>query len=157
MTKTGQITRIHPAATIPGGEIVAEYDSISSETTRTLQFQINGVPAHAVGIGSRRALIVVPSIEAAEPAQISTVMAGTEVIASTEQLIVGRKIADGLHSVANPAFDPRDGSLFVTRSGSRGEHVPISIFRITSDGTLEDFSGDVMNPTAIAFDRLGRM
>src|ERR1041385_8269451 len=72
------------------------------------------------------------------------------------QCTVGSRLASGLHPVANPAFDPHDGSLFVTRSGSRGEHVPISIFRIDRDGTSEAFSGDVMNPTSIAFDRTGR-
>jgi hypothetical protein len=35
--------------------------------------------------------------------------------------------------------------------------VPVSIFRITSDGIVEDFSSDVMNPTSIAFGRTERM
>ena len=61
------------------------------------------------------------------------------------------------HPVANPAFDPADGSVYVTRSGSRGEHVATSIYRISADGEVEEFSGDVMNPTAIAFDRKGQM
>src|SRR6185436_3784635 len=59
--------------------------------------------------------------------------------------------------VANPAFDPADGSLYVTRSGARGEHVPVSIYRITPDDEFEDFSGDITNPTGIAFDQRGEM
>jgi sugar lactone lactonase YvrE len=35
--------------------------------------------------------------------------------------------------------------------------VPVSIFRITRDGIVEDFSSDVMNPTSIAFGRTERM
>src|ERR1051325_9018357 len=72
-------------------------------------------------------------------------------------LLVGRKMAGQVHPVANPAFDPADGSLYVTRSGSRGEHVPVSLYRVTTDGTVEEFSGDITNPTAIAFSPRGQM
>src|SRR5207248_3472000 len=67
------------------------------------------------------------------------------------------KLADDLHLVANPAFDPDDGSLYVTRSGSRGQQFPVSIFRIDTNGEISDFSGDVANPTGIAFDKSGQM
>jgi hypothetical protein len=33
-------------------------------------------------------------------------------------------------SGSNPAFDPEDAALFVTRSGSRGEELPVTLFRI---------------------------
>ena len=42
-------------------------------------------------------------------------------------LDVGSAIATGLHQVDNPVFD-RDGNLFVTFSGSRGQEAPVSIF-----------------------------
>src|SRR6267378_5776936 len=71
--------------------------------------------------------------------------------------IAGRRIAEDLHPVASPAFDPDDGSLFVTRSGSRGEQLPVSLFRIESNGELTEFSGDITNPTGIAFDKEGQM
>ncbi len=73
------------------------------------------------------------------------------------QFVVAKKLADGVHPVASPAFDPSDGSLFVTRSGARGEDVPVSLFRIGSEGRMEEFSSDITNPTSIAFDRSGRM
>jgi len=72
-------------------------------------------------------------------------------------LIVGKRIAEDLHPVTNPAFDPDDGSLFVTRSGSRGEELPVSLFRIDVDGELTEFSGDITNPTGIAFNPDGQM
>ena len=46
--------------------------------------------------------------------------------------------ATGLHQVDNPVFD-RDGNLFVTYSGSRGQEAPVSIFRVTRAGTREPF------------------
>jgi sugar lactone lactonase YvrE len=72
-------------------------------------------------------------------------------------LSVGSRLAEDLHPVANPAFDPDDGALFVTRSGSRGERLPVTLFRIDSDGEVTEFSGDITNPTGIAFDSSGQM
>ena len=73
------------------------------------------------------------------------------------RFIVGRRLAEDLHPVTNPAFNPDDGSLFVTRSGSRGEQLPVSVFRIDVNGDVTDFSGDIANPTAIAFNKEGEM
>src|SRR6185436_8787298 len=70
--------------------------------------------------------------------------------ANSVSFLAGKRLAGGVHPVANPAFDPADGSLLVTRSGSRGEHVPVSLYRIAADDTVEEFSGDISNPTAIA-------
>ena len=70
---------------------------------------------------------------------------------------VGKRIAEDLHPVTNPAFDPDEGALFVTRSGSRGEQLPVSLFRIEPNGEVSEFSGDITNPTAIAFDKDGQM
>ena len=67
-----------------------------------------------------------------------------------------RKVIFVSPRMQNPTFDPVDGSLFVTRSGARGENVPVSIFRIGPEGKVEEFSGDITNPTSIAFDRSGR-
>ena len=38
-----------------------------------------------------------------------------------------QKAGEDLHPVTNPAFDPDDKSLFVTRSGSRGDLAGISV------------------------------
>jgi len=75
----------------------------------------------------------------------------------TAPFIQGKKLAEDLHPVANPAFDPDDGALFVTRSGPRGEQLPVTLFRIDVNGDVSEFSGDVSNPTGIAFDASGQM
>jgi sugar lactone lactonase YvrE len=72
-------------------------------------------------------------------------------------LTIGRKLAGDLHPVSNPAFDPDDGALFVTRSGSRGEELPVTLFRIDISGDVSEFSGDIPNPTGIAFGLDGEM
>jgi len=72
-------------------------------------------------------------------------------------MTVARKLASDLHPVANPAFDPDDGALFVTRSGSRGEELPVTLFRIDISGEVSEYSGDIPNPTGIAFGPEGGM
>ena len=72
-------------------------------------------------------------------------------------LTVAKKLAGDLHPVANPAFDPDDGALFVTRSGSRGEELPVTLFRIDISGDVSEYSGDISNPTGIAFSPDGQM
>ena len=63
-------------------------------------------------------------------------------------------VAAGLHQVDNPVVDA-EGRLYVTYSGSRGEQVPVSIFRISPDGTRESFVTGLVNATAMAFDPQG--
>src|ERR1051325_1370210 len=156
MRKSGQVTLLDPVAAIPGGEIAVEYEVIASEVAREFGIQFDGSAAHITAAGTTKALVVIPEINTEAPVNVSTIVGGSGVVASDQRLIVGKKLAGGLHPVANPTFDPRDGSLYVTRSGARGEHVPTSIFRI-ANGTLEEYSGDIMNPTSIAFDRTNRM
>ncbi len=69
---------------------------------------------------------------------------------------VGSPIAAGLHQVDNPACDAL-GNLYVTYSGTRGQHVPVSIFRVTPAGTRESFSSGVINPTSMAFSADGTL
>jgi sugar lactone lactonase YvrE len=72
------------------------------------------------------------------------------------QLRVAAAIADNLHPVTNPALDA-EGNIYVTFSGARGQKVPVAIYRIDTSYTVKPFLGDMMNPTAIAFDRAGQM
>jgi sugar lactone lactonase YvrE len=148
MRKGPTIERIVPAATIPGGEIAIDFSSSQD----LVDVMIDGASAHVVAASRRRILAIAPA-----EAEDGKVAVSTDDSSGTANLIVGRKIAGELHPVANPAFDPADGSLYVTRSGSRGEHVPVSLYRVTSDGSVEELSGDITNPTAIAFSPRGQM
>ena len=156
MNKARQIERIDPAAGIPGGEVAVECANHSRNGAPTLTVQFQDLPAHVVAATPARALVLVPDLNVG--AEIEVSVAGDEdASGKPAQFVVAKKLADGIHPVTSPAFDPADGSLFVTRSGARGENVPVSIFRIGSKGKLEEFSGDITNPTSIAFDRSGRM
>src|SRR5207302_4964160 len=69
---------------------------------------------------------------------------------------VAAPFASGLQQVDNPVFD-RDGNLYVTYSGTRGQQVPVSIFKVRPNGTRETFSSGIVNATSMAIDPEGRL
>lgn len=156
MKKARQIERIDPAAGIPGGEVAVECTRHSENGAATLSVWFQDQQAHVVAATPDRALVLVPDLVSAAEIEVS---AGNNEQATRipAQFVLAEKLAEGIHPVTSPAFDPADGSLFVTRSGARGENVPVSLFHINSAGELEEFSSDITNPTSIAFDRTGRM
>ena len=156
MTKETAIRRIVPAAAIPGGEVAVEFDvQHGAVTPRVL---IDGTKAQFVAASNQRVLALVPSDVQGGEGQVTLSFNDDESQATAPvRLVVGTKLAGNIHAVANPAVDPADGTLYVTRSGSRGERVPVSIYRINSEHELEEFSGDITNPTGIAFDHRGQM
>ena len=156
MSEAPRITRVDPAAGICGGEARLAYAGVSSQAARSLRFLFAGEPAHITAAGHGCALVSIPDLKAEGKIGIA-LLTGRSRTSAPVDFIFGRRLAGNVHPVTNPTFDPHDGSLYVTRSGSRGERVPVSIFRIAADGTLENFSSDVVNPTAIAFGRTGRM
>lgn len=155
MSKAGRILRIDPEAGIAGGEVVIECAEFETRPLRACSASFQGERAHLVGANSRRVLAIVPDGLPGGRVEVnlSNAVADTE----SSNLLVGEKLAEDLHPVTNPAFDPDDGALLVTRSGSRGQQFPVTIFSIGTDGELADFSGDITNPTGIAFDREGQM
>lgn len=154
MSTAGRIVRLDPIAAIPGGEIVIECADFAVSNIRTCNALFGTTSAHLVGASSRRVLAIAPETISGE-VEVSLESAGQRT--APARCIVGAKLAEDLHPVANPAFDPDDGSLYVTRSGSRGQQYPVSLFRIDARGEITDFSGDITNPTGIAFDKTGHM
>jgi sugar lactone lactonase YvrE len=69
---------------------------------------------------------------------------------------IGARMAQNLHPVSNPAIDAA-GNLFVTLSGSRGQKVPVSVYKISPRGILTPFVHDIVNPTGMAFGPDGEM
>ncbi len=79
-----------------------------------------------------------------------------DVPGETALLDVGTPLATGLHQVDNPVFD-REGNLYVTYSGTRGQEVPVSIFRVGPAGRRESYVSGIVNPTSMAFDASGQL
>jgi sugar lactone lactonase YvrE len=77
-------------------------------------------------------------------------------VGETPFVNIAAPFATGLHQVDNPVFD-RDGNLYVTYSGTRGQQVPVSIFKVRPNGARETFSSGIVNATSIAIDDSGRL
>lgn len=155
MSRAGRILRVDPGASIPGGEVVIECAEFEINRARSCEALFEGMPAQLIGANSRRVLALVP--EGLPGGDITVNVGNGEARSEAAKILLGTKLAEDLHPVANPAFDPDDGALFVTRSGSRGQQLPVSLFRIDADGEVTEFSGDIANPTGVAFDTTGQM
>jgi sugar lactone lactonase YvrE len=145
-----RLTALHPTWAIEGGRIDILGSDFPIDGPCLPEVRVGEVPARVVFASTTRVAALVPAgLEAgAVPVRIEGI-AG-----ETAFLEVGAPFATGLHQVDNPAFD-RDGNLYVTYSGSRGERVPVSIFRVRRDGTREAFVSGIINPTSMVFDRAG--
>ena len=154
MATIPRIIGLNPALAIAGGEIVIDCVGFDTRDPQACAVLIGDVPAQIVAIGPRRVLAIVPETKGGE--QEVRLQSGAG-LSEPARLTVARKLAGDLHPVANPAFDPNDGALFVTRSGSRGEELPVTLFRIDVSGELTEYSGDIPNPTGIAFGEDGQM
>lgn len=154
MASTAKILNIDPAYGIPGGEIVIDCEGFDTSDPSLCAVTIGEAQAQIVALGPRRVLAVVPETKGGE---VEVRLSTNGELSEPAFLTVAKRLASDLHPVANPAFDPDDGALFVTRSGSRGEELPVTLFRIDISGDVSEYSGDISNPTGIAFSRDGQM
>lgn len=154
MTGAGKILNIDPAYAIAGGEIVIDCADFDTSDPSQCAVLIGNAMAQIVASGPRRVLATVPETRGGV---VDVRLKSKDHLSDPAQVTVARKLAGDLHPVANPAFDPDDGALFVTRSGSRGEELPVTLFRIDISGDVSEFSGDIPNPTGIGFSPDGQM
>ena len=155
MSTTGQILRVDPGAAIAGGEVVIDCLGFDTSEPTKCGAWFNTEKAPLVALGAKRVLALVPELK--QSGNVKVTLQSSAGRTAAAGLIVGKKLAEDLHPVASPAFDPDDGALFVTRSGPRGEQMPVSLFRISTSGEISEYSGDITNPTGIAFDKEGQM
>src|SRR6266550_5695039 len=155
MSKEVEILGVQPSIALPGGEVTIDCANLDTSDPTLCAVWFGAQRAPIVALSPRRVLAVVPELKQSGPTDVTLESNGLR--SKARSVVVGRQLAEDLHPVANPAFDPDDGSLFVTRSGSRGEQLPVTIFRVDVSGEVTEFSGDITNPTGIAFDSSGQM
>src|SRR6266550_9034073 len=155
MSKAPRILKVDPAIAIPGGEVAIDCADFDTSDPTLCAVWFGTERAQLVALSPKRALAVVP--EARQSGGLIIALESRGVRSTDASVIVGRRLAEDLHPVTNPAFDPDDGALFVTRSGSRGEQLTVTLFRIDVGGQISEYSGDIANPTGIAFGGDGQM
>src|SRR4029079_15242444 len=148
MSPVPRIIRVDPAYGIPGGEVVIDCDDFDTRCPELGAVLFDDAAVSTVAVGPRRVLAVIPEGRSGE---IQIRLQSGSYTSAAVPFTVAKRLASDLHPVANPAFDPDDGALFVTRSGSRGEELPVTLFRIGVEGDVSEYSGDIANPTGIAF------
>jgi len=155
MNKAGRIVSITPPYAIPGGEVAIECEGFEINPSEDHGVYFDDKQARLVGASSRRILAIVP--EDFDSTDVSVQLENGGERSESFKFTVGKKLADDMHLVANPAIDPKDDSIILTRSGSRGQHLPVTLFRLEKDGFIDEMTADVMNPTGIVFNEKGEL
>jgi sugar lactone lactonase YvrE len=155
MSQTPQITRIEPRYGIPGGEVIISCADVDTSDLNSCSVLFGDTPAQIVAFSFERVLALVP--EDSRSGEVQVRIASGDQVSEGVSFEVGKKLVGEVHPVSNPAYDPDDGALFVTRSGSRGEELAVTLFRVDVEGEVTEFSGDITNPTGIAFSAAGEM
>ena len=150
MGESLEIVRVDPRAAIAGGEVVVECRNFERRRIRDGKVFFKEKRAWLVGASPRRLLALLPDFE--EGGEVDVVLEDSAGVRSAAaRIVAGKKLAEDLHLVASPAVDPGDGSVVVTRSGSRGQQVPVSLYRIDREGELRGLHGEITNPVRRKF------
>jgi sugar lactone lactonase YvrE len=153
VTGTARVTGIHPRRAIEGGRVTIFGSDFPVDQPLLPDVHVGNFRARVVYASPTRIAALVPS-GITESGLLPVSVAGLP--GEVAFLEVAAPFATGLHQVDNPVFD-REGNLYVTYSGTRGQQVPVSIFRVQPNGTRETFSSGIVNPTSIAVDPRGRI
>jgi sugar lactone lactonase YvrE len=145
------ITGVSPRAAIPGGEVVIRGTGLA-EGANHAHVRFGDIPGGLLLSSSSRLIVRVPGDVVTRNLTVET-GAGTSAPAP---VVVGITIAENLHPVANPAVDPQ-GNIFSTFSGTRGQKVTTSVFKIDQNRVMNPFLSDVMNATGVALDHEGNL
>lgn len=155
MNRAGTILSVTPPFAIAGGEISIECEDFRLAPEGDYACYIGGTRARIVGASSSRVLAIVPENLERTEVEIRLESGGEQ--GDVYNYTIGKKLAEDLHIVANPAIDPRDDSIIVTRSGTRGQQLPVTMLRLETDGFLNEMPAEILNPTGVAFNRSGNL
>jgi IPT/TIG domain-containing protein len=143
-----QISQVTPPAAIAGGEL----------QIRGKGFFKADRPRVTIGEVGAQVIIGSDSFVIARVPEGAT--AGELIIENGQQASdswacdIGVLIGEGLHPVANPAVDSF-GNIYTTFSGSRGQKVPVAVYKIDLNFNMKPFINEMMNATALTFDPQG--
>jgi sugar lactone lactonase YvrE len=155
MVTMPKILKVEPAYAIPGAEIEISCEGFQPRVKTDDGCYLDDVACRVTASSSRRAIVRLPE-EAAGGASYLKLISGGKSSAAFE-IEIGRKRADEMHIVANPAVDPDDDTIILTRSGGRGQRLSETLFRLESDGFVDAFPDAIVNPTGVAFDQNGKL
>jgi len=154
MSANVKINQIRPSRAIPSGEVEILVDHLNLESGENVRCLANGVEATVAAASSKRVVASLPEVDdSTAVVQIETREQSSNGVVVT----TGKLLANDMHIVANPAIDPSDDALILTRSGSRGQRIANTLYRLETEGYLDELPVEIMNPTGIAFGPTGTL
>ena len=148
-----RITAVQPRKAVEGGRISIHGEGFPIDRPQLPEVRVGERVARVVHASSSRLDVIVPS-GFPRSGSFSIQVDGESSDAAILEVAI--PFATDLHLVDNPVCD-RDGNLYATYSGRRGQRVPVSVFRIGRDGPREAHSHGVINATSLAIDPMGRL
>src|SRR5258707_14240877 len=124
------VTAIHPLSAIEGGRLTIEGSEFPVDDPVLPEVRIGDARARVVFASPTRLIAVVPG--GLEGGRATVRVGGGSGMTAFVDLAV--QFAAGLHQVDNPVFD-REGTLYVTYRGTRGQKVPTAIFLVGPIGS----------------------
>ena len=146
INNTPHIESIDPRCALPGGEVRILGRGLRPKELRRPEVRFGEVDGPVV-ISSEQ-FIVARVPDGASSGGVVVATNGQH--SNSQDVRVASPVADNLHPVANPAMDS-EGNVYVTFSGSRGQKVPVAIYRIDQTHTATPFVTEMMNATGLAF------
>ncbi|MBV8674365.1 MAG: gluconolaconase [Acidobacteriaceae bacterium] len=147
-----RIESVQPNAALPGGEVEVLGTNLGPVSYRRPVPMVGDLAAPVVLSRGKRMVLRIP--EEAETGKLRILRNGAQ--SNAVELKIGAQIATGVHMVANPAVD-RQGNIYLTLSGSRGQETPVSVFRVERNGEMRPFVSGVMNASGLATDPEGNV
>ncbi len=144
------INSLIPPAAIAGGDFELRGSGLSTEAGVRPVVRFGGVEGRLVVGGNQRIVVHLPEEAGGDSLEVET----GGLTSDPRSCSIGLRIAESLHPVANPAVDDA-GAIYTTRSGARGEKVPVSIFKIDTSLAVRPFVSDIINPTGLLVDPQG--
>ncbi len=145
------ILSVEPSFALPGGEIMLRGRALLSSEADATQVFFGEALATIVFASPTQLTVLVPDAAAGDSVTVTTEHGSASVAFTLASLL-----SENLHPVANPAVDAV-GNVYVTFSGSRGQSVPTSLFRIDDESNLHAIAAGIMNPTGLALDATGNL
>jgi len=134
-----RVTAIHPLRAIEGGRITIEGAAFPVDEQQRPEVRVGESSARLVYLSPTRLVAIVPSdleggrttvrVAGAPAFDVSQGAQSSSTSGDPAFIDIAAPFATGLHQVDNPVFD-REGNLYVTYSGTRGQQVPVSIFGV---------------------------
>ncbi len=155
------IEAVAPGFALPGGEVRIIGKSLRPPELRRPSVRFGEIEAPVLICADDFVVARVPEGATSGPVTVSTNAStngagASEHVSNAHPIKVAVLVAENMYPVANPALD-REGNIYVTFSGSRGQKVPVSIYKVDTNYDVKPFLSDLMNATGIAFDREGQM